>query len=469
MVEKKVLSKTKNAIYYRKQRAEAKALKGSKPLILPPQDVGWKQHHTYHAYYGRPDGQVWSAKLGRILKGTLHLDGYRYVAVDGKSVKMSRFNLSLSLARPIGEGMECDHIVPVKKGGGDAWANLQELTRQEHNCKTTLDNPEAGKKRGVTLGVPIIATHVGTRHETRFDSARDAARELGISRYVITRSIKGEEIDVDYVFSHASNHLTEQADMLGEMWRDAVSRLGLLPNIMASNHGRIQDSYGRRNYGSDRHGYKYFRTTIDKKSRQLQVHDVIGRTFRGPPPSLEHTADHINRDPFNNRVENLRWATQTEQNRNQSTNRSVIQLESITGAHLAVFGSIAAAAEAVGTSPANISAVVGGRGRTATGLNGDTKMNRITPGFLINSRDSGVMHMRTHTACNDLDHDMKASWHMLEACPMIDHHMLIGAKGDISMEWYTLSQHVGPISSPKVSHRPTRLQSNSEKRFGSSV
>jgi hypothetical protein len=255
--------------------------------------------------------------------------------------------------------------VPVDKGGGDAWVNLQELTRPEHNRKTAADNPNKGKKTGIALGIPIIARKA-TGDEIRFTSVREA-RELG-SYAAIMRSLKGETITGDYVFSYTPEHLAEQADLPGEMWLEAVSSWGLLPKTEASDRGRIQDSFGRRSYGGDLNGYKRFNAAINKKLRDLKVHDVIGRTFLEPPPSSEHTVDHINGDRSDNRAENLRWATDTEQGRNKRNNRRVAQLDSVTGAQLAVFGSIAEAVEAVRTHATHIGDVAGGRARTAGGF-----------------------------------------------------------------------------------------------------
>jgi len=60
--------------------------------------------------------------------------------------------------------------------------------------------------------------------------------------------------------------------------------------------------------------------------RDLMVHGLVCRAFLGPPPpppvstdmegegeGEDYTADHIDRDPTNNHVSNLRWATKREQ------------------------------------------------------------------------------------------------------------------------------------------------------------
>ena len=53
------------------------------------------------------------------------------------------------------------------------------------------------------------------------------------------------------------------------------------------------------------------------KSRKIRVARALASTFLGPPPTKEHTADHIDRNRENDILSNIRWATKEEQNNNQ--------------------------------------------------------------------------------------------------------------------------------------------------------
>ena len=53
------------------------------------------------------------------------------------------------------------------------------------------------------------------------------------------------------------------------------------------------------------------------KRRIIRVARAIASTMYGPPPTSEHTADHIDRNPENDIDDNIRWATKLEQSLNQ--------------------------------------------------------------------------------------------------------------------------------------------------------
>ena len=55
----------------------------------------------------------------------------------------------------------------------------------------------------------------------------------------------------------------------------------------------------------------------DGKTRDIQIGRALASTFIGPPITLKHTADHIDRDPDNDTLGNIRWNCKSGQRENQ--------------------------------------------------------------------------------------------------------------------------------------------------------
>ena len=53
------------------------------------------------------------------------------------------------------------------------------------------------------------------------------------------------------------------------------------------------------------------------KRRGVRVTRAIASTFIGPPPTIKHTADHKNKNPNDDTVENIRWLFKSGQVFNQ--------------------------------------------------------------------------------------------------------------------------------------------------------
>ena len=66
--------------------------------------------------------------------------------------------------------------------------------------------------------------------------------------------------------------------------------------------------------------------------KRLRVHRLICEAFHGPCPPDKGEVDHIDRDTANNRPENLRWATPSENLRNRSVNEESLRKYGVAAA-----------------------------------------------------------------------------------------------------------------------------------------
>ena len=98
-----------------------------------------------------------------------------------------------------------------------------------------------------------------------------------------------------------------------------------------------------------------------------RAHVVVALTFLGSRPSEQHTVDHIDRNPLNNSVSNLRWASREEQAANTSMAVAVRAINS-TGKILGPWLTKSAAARATDTHGSNITKALSGSIQQTGGL-----------------------------------------------------------------------------------------------------
>ena len=69
------------------------------------------------------------------------------------------------------------------------------------------------------------------------------------------------------------------------------------------------------------HGYERLLIRYDGKYRNMRVHRLVAMAFLDDPKDpLRNEVDHINHHRGDNRIENLRWVTRTENARNKKSN-----------------------------------------------------------------------------------------------------------------------------------------------------
>ena len=91
------------------------------------------------------------------------------------------------------------------------------------------------------------------------------------------------------------------------------------PNYLIYPEGRVWSNYGKGGFLKhvvSHKGYDRVGLHRDGKKKKFSVHRLVAQTFI-PNPDNKPEVDHINQDRSDNRLENLRWVTKSENGQNQ--------------------------------------------------------------------------------------------------------------------------------------------------------
>lgn len=110
----------------------------------------------------------------------------------------------------------------------------------------------------------------------------------------------------------------EELNLLDEVWKDIKGYEGL---YQVSNLGNVKSIFYRNQIlkqTTDRYGYKIIYLYKNKIRKTFKVHRLVATMFIDNPENKAFI-DHINTVKNDNRVENLRWVTASENNNNELT------------------------------------------------------------------------------------------------------------------------------------------------------
>tara|TARA_B110001450_G_scaffold23416_1_gene20866 strand:- start:327 stop:1208 length:882 start_codon:yes stop_codon:yes gene_type:complete len=248
---------------------------------------------------------------GKPHKGSLTSANRMSAMVGGKQQLVHRLVAMLFLPSPLDQSFTVDHI--DRNPQNNSVENLRWASSSEQN--TNKD------KRSVRRCSPRVELTDSVGNKTVYENSMEAATAIQSSYVNVCQAIRTGCRVAGY---YARQIEPEPQVIDDEEWK-------LCPfdsTLRVSSLGRIQRKHKRgEGWGfritpkptKDQQGYVHANT---KESKRVPIHRIVMLTFVGASDDpLKTTIDHINRIRSDNRLCNLRWASSTEQNTNQTRKR----------------------------------------------------------------------------------------------------------------------------------------------------
>jgi hypothetical protein len=114
-----------------------------------------------------------------------------------------------------------------------------------------------------------------------------------------------------------------------ETWRPIV----WAPNYLVSSWGQIQGPRALLQPAPD-NGYPLVSIVVGQKTKTARVHKLVANAFLGPPPFVGALVAHNDGDTSNCRIDNLRWASGLENQRDRQRHGTRVCGSAVEGAKL---------------------------------------------------------------------------------------------------------------------------------------
>lgn len=252
------------------------------------------------AYLISKSGNIYSTKTKRYLL-THIVNGYEIIILNNKSLLVHRL-VALTFIPTTDTSLYVDHIDNNKTN--NCVENLQWVTQKENIAKVDIDtsHPRA-----------VIKKDLEGNFIERYKSVTEAGEANGVSRYAISKNcLKINKTCAGHIFEYEDDE-KHSHELINITDGKPVTNY---ENYLVFANGSIYNTKTKKTVKPIENASGYCYVTLSKTSepkKNAYVHTLVAKAFiENPDPKTKTQVNHKNKIRNDNRVENLEWASQSE-------------------------------------------------------------------------------------------------------------------------------------------------------------
>jgi len=281
----------------------------------------WRKVEGYPNYEVSSLGRVRNLlknKKEKILKGSKDCAGYLRVGLCNE-IHQKTLKIHILVGKAFHPNPEHKKEINHLGAKDDNRACMLEWTTHQENCAHATKNITKYKKTAVHK-IDIITNEIIKTYDRISDAVKD-----GFTQKMISACLLGKyKTHKGFIWKRVTEKPTVSTDNLeGEIWynlKDSIyDECNIFKNYKISNFGRVKgynDNFMIPNTSSGRSVIQLIQGNITK---YMKVHRMVLMASNIPNPENKPEVDHIDSNPKNHHLTNLRWATKEDQRNNINT------------------------------------------------------------------------------------------------------------------------------------------------------